>query len=82
MNSKRLLLPVLAIGIAIGVTMAYTNHGSAQSPSLPEFFKPENMQKVHYILIDWERRAEMLGLPHKWPSPDPIEDAFRLWPTG
>jgi 2-hydroxychromene-2-carboxylate isomerase len=39
---------------------------------MPEFFNPENMTKVHYILIDWERRAEMLGLPHKWPSPDPI----------
>lgn len=45
----------------------------------PEFFKPENMQKVHYILLDWERRAEMLGLPHKWPSPDPIVQDYANW---
>jgi 2-hydroxychromene-2-carboxylate isomerase len=46
---------------------------------MPEFFNPENMTKVHYILIDWERRAEMLGLPHKWPSPDPIVQDFETW---
>ncbi len=28
--------------------------------------------KAKYILLDWERRAEYLGLPHAWPSPDPI----------
>ena len=28
--------------------------------------------KVKYILLDWQRRAEMLKMPHKWPSPDPI----------
>jgi 2-hydroxychromene-2-carboxylate isomerase len=28
--------------------------------------------KVKYILLDWQRRAEMLKIPHKWPSPDPI----------
>lgn len=36
------------------------------------FFSPENLKRVKYILIDWPRRAEMLGLPHAWPSPDPI----------
>ena len=46
---------------------------------MPEFFRPENMTRVHYILIDWERRAEMLGLPHKWPSPDPIVQDFETW---
>ena len=46
---------------------------------MPEFFNPENMAKVHYILIDWERRAEMLGLPHAWPSPDPIVQDFETW---
>jgi len=38
----------------------------------PEFFSPENLKRARYILIDWPRRAEMLGLPHAWPSPDPI----------
>ena len=38
----------------------------------PGFFSPENLKRAKYILIDWPRRAEMLGLPHAWPSPDPI----------
>lgn len=28
--------------------------------------------RVKYILLDWQRRAEYLGLPNHWPSPDPI----------
>ena len=42
----------------------------------PDFFSPENAFKAMYIVIDWERRAEMLGMPHKWPSPDPIVQDF------
>lgn len=39
----------------------------------PELFSPKNQKRVKYLLfIDWPRRAEMLGLPHAWPSPDPI----------
>ena len=38
----------------------------------PGFFSPENLKRAKYILVDWPRRAEMLGLPHAWPSPDPI----------
>ena len=38
----------------------------------PDFFSPENLKRVKYIIVDWPRRAEMLGLPHAWPSPDPI----------
>lgn len=38
----------------------------------PDFFSPENLKRARYIMTDWPRRAEMLGLPHKWPSPDPI----------
>jgi 2-hydroxychromene-2-carboxylate isomerase len=30
------------------------------------------MNKVRYIQLDWQRRAEFLGMEHKWPSPDPI----------
>lgn len=38
----------------------------------PDFFNPENMKRARYILIDWGRRAEFLGMAHHWPSPDPI----------
>ena len=38
----------------------------------PDFFSAGNLDRVRYILIDWLRRAEMLGLPYGMPSPDPI----------
>ncbi|QUD88110.1 2-hydroxychromene-2-carboxylate isomerase [Phenylobacterium montanum] len=38
----------------------------------PSFFDPENLKRARYIMIDWGRRAEMLGMPHAWPQPDPI----------
>ena len=38
----------------------------------PAFFSPDNMKRGRYIAMDWVRRAQMLGMPHKWPSPDPI----------
>jgi 2-hydroxychromene-2-carboxylate isomerase len=38
----------------------------------PGFFSPDNLRRAKYIIIDWPRRAELLGLPHVWPSPDPI----------
>lgn len=38
----------------------------------PDFFSPENLRRARYIMIDWPRRARLLGLPHVWPSPDPI----------
>ena len=38
----------------------------------PDFFNPDNLLKVRYILIDYPRRAEMLGMNPGWPSPDPI----------
>ncbi|UCH49411.1 MAG: DsbA family protein [Betaproteobacteria bacterium] len=38
----------------------------------PDFFSPENVKRAKYIMLDWLRRAEMLGMPHKYPSPDPI----------
>lgn len=43
----------------------------------PEFFAGAmNQAKILYILRDWPRRAEMLGLPHHWPRPDPIVQDF------
>jgi 2-hydroxychromene-2-carboxylate isomerase len=38
----------------------------------PSFFSPDNVKRAKYIRIDWLRRAEMLGMPRAWPSPDPI----------
>ncbi len=38
----------------------------------PAFFSPDNLKRARYIGMDWVRRAQMLGMPHKWPSPDPI----------
>lgn len=37
-----------------------------------QLFTPANRPRVRYIQLDWPRRAEMLGMPHAWPSPDPI----------
>ncbi|MBB6520869.1 2-hydroxychromene-2-carboxylate isomerase [Pseudoteredinibacter isoporae] len=37
-----------------------------------DFFDPDNLKRGIYILKDWPRRAEMMGLPHAWPKPDPI----------
>jgi 2-hydroxychromene-2-carboxylate isomerase len=38
----------------------------------PSFFSPDNVKRAKYIRVDWPRRAEMLGMPHAWPHPDPI----------
>ena len=38
----------------------------------PDFFSPENAKRGRYIQLDWPRRAEFLGMPNFWPSPDPI----------
>ena len=38
----------------------------------PEFFSPDNIKRARYIRLDWKRRAEFLGMPSRWPSPDPI----------
>ena len=35
-------------------------------------FNAQNANRVKYILLDWQRRAQFLGLPHAWPSPDPV----------
>lgn len=35
-------------------------------------FAPGNTKPVRYIMLDWMRRAEYLGHPHAWPSPDPV----------
>lgn len=42
----------------------------------PEFFSPENMKRARYIMIDFPRRAEFLGMACHWPSPDPIVQDF------
>ena len=43
---------------------------AVRAPEL--LFNPQNANRTRYILTDWWRRAEYLGMPHAWPSPDPI----------
>ncbi|MEM1139231.1 MAG: DsbA family protein [Pseudomonadota bacterium] len=38
----------------------------------PDFFSPENIKRARYIMVDWPRRAEFLGMACHWPNPDPI----------
>lgn len=38
----------------------------------PDFFRPENLGRARYIILDWPRRAEYLGMAREWPQPDPI----------
>lgn len=45
----------------------------------PGFFSPENLKRARYIGMDWLRRAEMLGVPHAWPSPDPIVQDMKTY---
>lgn len=35
-------------------------------------FSAENRPRLKYILLDWKRRAEYLGLPNAFPNPDPV----------
>lgn len=41
-----------------------------RSPEI--LFGEQSAKRARYIVLDWARRAEFLGLPHGWPSPDPI----------
>jgi 2-hydroxychromene-2-carboxylate isomerase len=43
---------------------------AVRAPEL--LFNPQNANRTRYILTDWWRRAEYLGMPHAWPTPDPI----------
>jgi 2-hydroxychromene-2-carboxylate isomerase len=37
-----------------------------------EFFAKQNALWIPYLLRDTSRVAEMLGLPYRWPRPDPV----------
>ena len=45
----------------------------------PSFFSPDNLKRARYIRLDYPRRAEMLGMPHQWPSPDPIVQDMKTY---
>ena len=62
-------LPSLIEDFNVDVRLKY---GLPLAISKPDFFRPDNAPGIKYIIMDWERRAEMLGLPHVFPSPDPI----------
>ena len=43
------------------------------------FFGPDNLKRAKYIALDAPRRAEMLGIPFAWPSPDPIVQDLKTY---
>ncbi len=45
----------------------------------PSFFSPDNIKRARYIRVDFPRRARMLGMPHEWPSPDPIVQDMKTY---
>ena len=45
----------------------------------PSFFSPDNVKRAKYIRVDYRRRAEMLGMPHQWPSPDPVVQDMKTY---
>ena len=45
----------------------------------PSFFSPDNVKRARYIRVDFPRRAQMLGMPHAWPSPDPIVQDMKTY---
>jgi 2-hydroxychromene-2-carboxylate isomerase len=54
----------------VGVNIRVVFPIAIRSPEV--LFAKGSENKIKYILLDWQRRAEMLKMPHKWPSPDPI----------
>jgi 2-hydroxychromene-2-carboxylate isomerase len=48
----------------------------------PEFFAAQDPLWFRYFAIDINREAEFLGLPFRWPSPDPVlmDFATRTYP--
>lgn len=63
---------ILALGdrynVAVNIRVVFPI--AIRSPEV--LFNKDGEQKVKYILLDWVRRAEMLNMPHQWPSPDPV----------
>ena len=45
----------------------------------PSFFSPDSVKRAKYIRVDFPRRAEMLGMPHQWPSPDPVVQDMKTY---
>lgn len=45
----------------------------------PDFFDPANLKRARYIGMDWLRRAEFLGMAHRWPDPDPISQNMETY---
>ena len=50
---------------------------AVRAPEL--LFNPQNANRTRYILTDWWRRAEYLGMPHAWPAPDPSCRTWKPW---
>ncbi len=41
----------------------------------PEFFEAQDPLWVRYFMVDVFREAKFLGLPFRWPRPDPVQQA-------
>lgn len=54
----------VTLNLRVVMPLAIRNKGT--------LFDPKNAKPFRYIQLDWERRAEYLGRPHRWPQPDPI----------
>jgi 2-hydroxychromene-2-carboxylate isomerase len=48
----------------------------------PEFFESRDPLWVQYFMVDVFREAAFLGLPFRWPRPDPVQQAAGLGYRG
>src|SRR6185437_11061279 len=52
----------------------------------PEFFEQQDPLWVRYLMVDVFREAAFLGLPFRWPRPDPVQrspdEGYRLTHLG
>ena len=55
---------------AVDINLRVVYPIAVRAPEL--LFNPQNANRTRYILSDWVRRAQFLGMPHIWPSPDPV----------
>lgn len=55
---------------AVDVNLRVVYPIAVRAPEL--LFNPQNANRTRYIILDWVRRAQFLGMPDVWPSPDPV----------
>ncbi|MEZ5658697.1 MAG: DsbA family protein [Burkholderiaceae bacterium] len=60
----------LARDFDVEVALRVVLPAAIRSPEM--LFTPQNAIRARYIKLDFPRRARFLGMPDKWPRPDPI----------